>query len=515
MQTNIVFLFMFCQLENCYQGEKRSTMASFRIKLLSPRLIRSTKFLIILFFGLIIFFTNLYFLKLSKPTETETPTTNWENKEEKDGTSQLIVKTTSTIQKNNSTTTTISPKTVASRLTLSVSSSENQNRGCAHRVSVLAGATVLLKDIMIRPKLGRARVLEVQLDHPSEEDEFFKLQKGFFTLYCDGDENKVQEKLNEARKFNALTGWIVSLEVANPSLVPLLRANHSFEAGHYLAIQRAEYANVYWTVIDLLDIFITTQRMRIEPEKLNIILMDAHPATPLDPFWSVLFQRLIKLGVDRTFTESENVVFENLIWRYPRVNCPLLDKNLKSLDHIQPFREFVIKRFGIPSKSTLRNCSQPHKLNVLVSFRRDYQSHPRNLHGTVDRKIANEEDVISEMKKNFSSQLNITSAQLDAFPLKRQLELVASADIFFGMHGSAHGYPIFMAPGGAVVEIFNFNSGNWHMEKISTLSGHSHITWTSTDPKAYNTKTRSTTIPAGIPTMLLKKAIFKICEEKN
>jgi len=443
------------------------------------------------------------------------PTTKWENKEEKEATFQLIFKTTSTIQRKNSTTTTISPKTLASRLTLNSSFPENQNTFCANRIHVMAGATVLLKDITIKPKLGRAKVLEVKLDRPNEEDEFFKLQKGFFTLYCGGDVSKVQEKLNEARKYNALIGWIASLEVANPSLVSLLRMNQSFQAGHYLAIQRAEYANVYWTIIDLLDIFITTQRLGIEPEKLSIVLMDAHPATPLDPFWSVLFQRLIKLGVDRVFTGSDNVVFENMVWRYPRVNCPLLDKNLKSLDHIKPFREFVLKRFGIPSKSPLRNCSQPHKLNVLVSFRRDYQSHPRNLDGTVDRKIANEKDVISEMEKNFSSQLNITSAQLDEFPLKRQLELVASADIFFGMHGSAHGFPIFMAPGGAVVEIFNFNSGNWHMEKISTLSGHSHITWTSTNPNAYNSKTRSTTIRAGIPTMLLKKAIVKICEEKH
>lgn len=490
-------------------------MVGFRLKFISPRLIRSTKFLLILFLGLVIFFTNLYFLKLSKPKEANTATTNWENKEEKEATFQLIVKTTgSTIQRKNLTTATIHPKTLASRITLNSSSTKNQDTFCTNKIRVMPGAIVLFKDIVIRPKLGRARVLEVKLDRPDEEDEFFKFQKGFFTLYCDREMNQVQEKLNEAKRYAALTGWITSLEVVNPSLVSLLRVNQSFQAGQYLAIQRAEYANVYWTVIDLLDIFITTQRMGIEPEKLNIVLMDAHPPTPLDPFWSVLFQRLIKLGVDRVFTESDNV-FENLVWRYPRVNCPLLDRSLKSLDHIQPFRSFVLKRFGIPLKSSLRNCSQPHKLNVLVSFRRDYQSHPRNLDGTVDRKIANEKDVLSEMEKNFSSQLNITSAQLDAFPLKHQLELVASADIFFGMHGSAHGYPIFMAPGGAVVEIFNFHSGNWHMEKVATLSGHSHIPWTSTDRNAYNTKTRSTTIPAGIPTMLLKKAIFKICDEKH
>jgi len=324
--------------------------------------------------------------------------------------------------------------------------------------------------------------------------------------------NEARKKLQTAEAYYVLSHWIIAFQFAHPSLSPHRRSKQSFQTGQYLAIQRIEFASVYWTIIDLLDIFITTQRMGIEPEKLNIVLIDAHPATPLDPFWSVLFQRLIKLGTDDIFKYSNDVMFENLAWRYPRDNCPLLDKNVKSLKYIQPFRSFVLKRFGIPSEVRKRNCSQSHKLNVLVSFRRDYHSHPRKSRGTVDRKIANEEEVVNEMQSNFSSKLNITTAQLDLLPLKRQLELVASADIFFGMHGAAHAFPIFMAPGGAVIEMFNFRSGNWHMEKISSLSGHSHIIWTNTDENAYNTKTKSTTIPAGIPTMLLKEAIEKICE---
>ena len=155
------------------------------------------------------------------------------------------------------------------------------------------------------------------------------------------------------------------------------------------------------------------------------------------------------------------------------------------------------------------NCSR-HKIHVLVNFRRDYHSHPRNLEGTVDRKIANENDVLKEMNERFPN-IAVTAAQLDSLPLKKQLELVASAHVFFGMHGCAHAFPIFMQPGGAVVEIFNFNDGNWHMGKIASLSGHSHITWVSKDPKAYNKITKSTTIPAGVTSTLLRKAIKEIC----
>ena len=472
-------------------------MAGLGSSFISPRLIKSIKFLVIVPFVLTVSFTSLHFLKLWTTTK-ETPTIDWENmKHEKKTIRREIVIPTK--------------KAVASDSSFKSSFFENPNRLCVNRIRVMDGAIVLFKNITIRSQFGRARALEVHLEHPADEDEYFKLEKGFFTLYCDGDVEKAEEKLHATEAYYELITWVIALEVANPSLSLLRRVNQPFQTGQYLAIQRMEYANVYWTIVDLLDIFITTQRMGIEPEKLSIILMDAHPPTPLDPFWSILFQRLIKL-TDRIFTESNDVVFENLVWRYPRQNCPLLDKNLQSLKYIQPFRSFVLERFGIPSRARIRNCRQ-HKLNVLVVFRRDYKNHPRNLDGIIDRKIANEKDVVKEMHIN-SPKANITTAQLDLLPLKTQLELIASADIFFGMHGAAHAFPIFMAPGGAVIEMFNFRS-NWHMEKISNLSEHFHITWTNRNLKAYNRKTRSTIIPSGVPSMLLREAVDKICALKT
>ena len=515
---------------------------------ISPRLIKSNKLIGILLFGLIVFFTNLYILKFW-PSTKGPPKINWNDNEQDKwaiplrtglvearpserrknfktteyppkktfagelptkGTSKIIWKNTKEVK------TTISQSgnhhKIASNLNFKAVLKKIKTRLCAHRINVIDGGMVLFRNITIRSKLGRARVLETYLEQPAAEDEFFNLEKGFFTLYCVGNVNGAKERLHPAEEYHALSTWITAFEAVNPSIPVLLGMKQSFHAGQYLAIQRFEYANVYWTIIDLLDIFITTQRLGIEPEKLNIVLMDAHPPSSLDPFWSVLFQRLIKLGTDYIFKQSNNVIFENLVWRYPRVNCPLLDRSPVTPNLIQPFRSFVLKRFGIPWEPRLRDCGDK-KFNVLVTFRRDYQNHPRNLEGIIDRKIANEKDVVNEMENGFPN-LNITAAQLDSLPLKRQLELVASADIFFGMHGAAHAFPIFMAPGGAVIEMFNFQSNNWHMERISTLSGHFHITWVNRDLKAYNQITRSTTIPAGIPSRLLRNAIEDICAPK-
>ena len=523
-------------------------MAGLVASYISPRLIKSNKLMAILFFGLIVFFTNLYFLKFW-PSTKGPPKINWKDNEQDKWAIPLrtgLVEASPSERGKNFKTTEYPPKKtlasefptkgtskiiwknkkqgktkisqsgnhlkIASNLNFKAVLQKIKTRSCAQRMNVMDRGIVLFKNITIRSKLGRARVLETYLEHPAAEDEFFNLEKGFFTLYCVGNVNDAKERLHSAEEYHALSKWITAFEAVNPSISVLLGMKQSFHSGQYLAIERFEYANVYWTIIDLLDIFITTQRLGIEPEKLNIVLMDAHQPSSLDPFWSVLFQRLIKLGTDDIFKQSNNVVFENLVWRYPRVNCPLLDRSPMTTNLIQPFRSFVLKRFAIPSGPRLRDCAHK-KLNVLVTFRRDYQNHPRNLEGIIDRKIANENDVVNEMENGFPN-LNITTAQLDSLPLKRQLELVASADIFFGMHGAAHAFPIFMAPGGAVIEMFNFQSNNWHMERISTLSGHFHITWVNRDVEAYNEITRSTTIPAGIPSRLLRNAIEDICAPK-
>ncbi|XP_022793786.1 beta-(1,2)-xylosyltransferase-like [Stylophora pistillata] len=374
---------------------------------------------------------------------------------------------------------------------------------------------MVLRYIIIRPKFGHARVLEAHVEFPNEEDEFFVLDKGFFTLYCRGNMVKLERQLLFADRDNTLMRWKAAMEVANPSQYLSIGGQQSFQDGHYFAIQRIEFANVYWTIIDLLDIFITTQSVSIQPEKLNIILIDAHPKSSLDSFWTVLFQRLIKLNDKDFFKNSNTVVFENLIWRYPRKKSPLLDINLKSSRHIQPFRSFVLKEFGISAAKHLRNCSQQN-LNVLVILRRDYESHPRNLAAVIDRKIANEEEVLQEIKTSFPNG-NITAAQLDLWPLKAQLETIANTDILFGMHGAAHAFSIFMEPGGVVVEMFNDYSQarNWHMGKIATLSDHSHISWTNSNPKAVNKDTKSTIIPKGLPSSLLKKAVASICSKRS
>ena len=307
-------------------------MARLRAAYVPAKLIKRTKSLclVILAVGLAIFFTNQYLIK-TWSRMTETPKINFQisrttNEETTTFAPSFVVHL-------NSTTSDIltsklkffaSSTSPTRAVTSSLALKSSVKGSCANKIIEVRDGIVLFKNITVRPKLARAKVLETRLAYPKEEDEFFKLEKGFFTLYCDNDTDKAKEILHRAKT----RAWILAFEATNPSLSRLQGVNQTFHAGHYLAIQRIEFANVYWTVIDLLDIYITAKILGVAPEKINILLMDAHPSTPLDPFWSVLFHRLIKLGVDRMLTESNGVVLENLVWRYPRVNSPLLDRRL-------------------------------------------------------------------------------------------------------------------------------------------------------------------------------------------
>lgn len=127
----------------------------------------------------------------------------------------------------------------------------NLNGSCLQKMTEVKKGILHFKNITIRPPLGQAKVLQVKLEHPQEEDEFFQLERGFFTLYCDRDIDQVKEKLHQATINNVLSSWGLAVEVTIPRTQQLMGTTSLFNTGHYLAIQRVEYANVYWTVIDL------------------------------------------------------------------------------------------------------------------------------------------------------------------------------------------------------------------------------------------------------------------------
>ena len=58
-----------------------------------------------------------------------------------------------------------------------------------------------------------------------------------------------------------------------------------------VALTRHEYANLYHTMSDWYNVFILTQFFNVtDPAHVHVLLVDAHPAGPLDDAWNVLFK---------------------------------------------------------------------------------------------------------------------------------------------------------------------------------------------------------------------------------
>ena len=74
------------------------------------------------------------------------------------------------------------------------------------------------------------------MESPQEEDEFFKLDKGFFTMYCGSDFEAAKMKLHKSHKNDALTSWVLAFETVSPSVLRLQEENKTFQAGLYLAV---------------------------------------------------------------------------------------------------------------------------------------------------------------------------------------------------------------------------------------------------------------------------------------
>ena len=225
-----------------------------------PQRIKSARILTMIVLGFVIFYANLYLLESKCMMTKGAPKSKFKRKGQEKNWIPLKPRhgeKIPVVQRENFPTPTESPpkKPTTSDHALKSKRFESSRTSCVRRIREMDGGIVLLRNITLRSELSHARVLEMHLKRPTEKDEYFKLDKGFFTLYCDGDVNEARKKLQTAEVYYALSHWIIAFQFAHPSVSLHLGSKQLFQAGQYLAIQRIEFASVYWTIIDLLGHF--------------------------------------------------------------------------------------------------------------------------------------------------------------------------------------------------------------------------------------------------------------------
>jgi hypothetical protein len=130
-------------------------------------------------------------------------------------------------------------------------------------------------------------------------------------------------------------------------------------------------------------------------DQVNVLLVDAHPRGQLDGAWSTLFnssRQLLSLVQGRT-------LFTDLVWGILGYNSQLRDPQSYRDDppYVDEFHRFVLDRHGVPDPDSRKlDCGN---VSVLFIWRRDYLAHPRNPTGKVQRKIANEDELVEAISR--------------------------------------------------------------------------------------------------------------------
>ena len=352
---------------------------------------------------------------------------------------------------------------------------------------------VWFTEVIFRPTLAYAPILKSPKKEISSEDqELYTFKRGAFVLDCKNGPLRYHFR----GKSTTLNKWFASL-VYNDTLVP--KGNHI--DGLTIALQRHEYANVYWTMIDLYDAFLIMKFMNASHAR--VVLVDAHPGGLLDELWNIIYP-----GSAQLHTIKNNTQYAELVWAFHRGNTPLKQRN-EQPPLLNDFRDYVLSQAGLSLRHHV-NCAQ-RSLRVLFVWRRDYVSHVRNVKGTVQRKISNEDALLQACAAAFP-QWRIQGVQLDLYPIREQLQLISESDILIGMHGAAFAYNVVMQPGSGVIELFPaYHGENWHMAFMAEQAGLHYVSWKNTDTTIENKAAGTTKVPPSVVVRLLRAMEKTIC----
>ena len=154
-------------------------------------------------------------------------------------------------------------------------------------------------------------------------------------------------------------------------------------------------------------------------------------------------------------------------------------EHLPTIPLVEDFHKFFLHQHGI-SKKTILDCKSLH---LVIIWRRDYVAHPRNPSGRIQRKIANEDQLLREANRTglFSS---ITGIQLDNLSMKKQLLFISNTDILAGMHGAGLTHTLFLPNHAGLIELFpKYFFEMDHFKSLAQWPRLHYIRWKNTDQK--------------------------------
>ena len=357
----------------------------------------------------------------------------------------------------------------------------------------------VLTNVLIDPSKGAGRQGGENISdviNQNEDSEYYKLSKGYFNLNC--GKNETEAPFYSFASRDHLRDWISAVNFTNSKLISRKRIQRPT-----IAVQRYEYANLYHTMTDFYNVFLMYLMFNLGPDSSNILWLDGHPRGGLDQTWKTLFGHVIRAGKIK-----KPLLFNTMIWNIMGYSSPIDQHEREEVPYLEEFRHYFLKRHAVASHRHL-NCSS---ISVTFIWRRDYLAHPRNPEGHVQRKIKNEEELVSSLKSDFPTH-KIRGYQLDRLPMKEQLQIIAETDILIGMHGAGLTHALFVPPHATLIELFPA-SGNMpaHFKSIAKWRGLKYMCWFGEgggDPNGF------TTVNSAVVNAAVKELTDLMCFKPN
>ena len=311
-----------------------------------------------------------------------------------------------------------------------------------------------------------------------------KYELGFLSIPClDLYKAKQQFLLGDLNHFN---NYYASLTFYSPELLSFIPQHLIYEK-KVLFVTRNEYANFYHTMTDFYMTFLICHIFHWNVKDVHVVLTDGHPWSSLDNVWQDLFPNLSRFS---NFTIGNHLLIRNMVWVPFGYIAPIMQLTWPSAPFLVEFRNFFLSTYGMdPNSSPPRSCAH---ISILFVWRRDYLAHPRNPSGEISRKISNEDELVSAMRSakesdEFLSRFNIviSEAQLEQYPMKRQLEIVTTTTILIAMHGAALTHTLFLPKNSGLVELFPmyYDERNVHFKSICRWRGLHYEFYVNRSPK--------------------------------
>ncbi|XP_060596300.1 uncharacterized protein LOC132750351 [Ruditapes philippinarum] len=370
---------------------------------------------------------------------------------------------------------------------------------CNGRYKIYNNYFVVLSKVIVDPskctgkRKGGEDVSEVL--NQTESDEYCIAEPGFFKMSC--EQKPYHLFLNKGH----FRQWDASLEIVNESTL----VNYT-EQDVTFAIVRRDYANLYWVIVDLYDIYHVAHLLNLDIKRIEILIVDAHPSTPLDQLWLQLFPK-----VTRVSHLTHKVLCGNLVWGMRGLDSPLVKYKPTEKLFLQEFRYFVLSQIKHSSKLQELNCKN---ITITIVFRRDYVAHARNPSGRVNRKMSNDLQLLQSISNIFRGH-NVKGVQLDILPVEEQIHLAAQTDILVGMHGAGLSHSVFLPSHAALVELFPLDFQTFsHFQFIAKWRNLTYAMWKNRNSGREKDKD-STTVDIPSIRSIIDKVYSKMCKGEN